>query len=31
VLIPAVPAFVVGRDEERGEITIRPIPGLIDG
>ena len=31
VLIPAVPAFVVGRDEERGEITIHPIPGLIDG
>lgn len=31
VLIPAVPAFVVGRDEERGELTIRPIPGLIDG
>ncbi len=31
VLIPAVPAFVVGRDEERGEMTIRPIPGLIDG
>jgi 16S rRNA processing protein RimM len=31
VLVPAVPAFVVARDEERGEITIRPIPGLIDG
>lgn len=31
VLIPAVPAFVVGRDDERGEMTIRPIPGLIDG
>jgi 16S rRNA processing protein RimM len=31
VLIPAVPAFVVARDEERGEMTIRPIPGLIDG
>jgi 16S rRNA processing protein RimM len=31
VLIPAVPAFVVGRDEEKGEMTIRPIPGLIDG
>lgn len=31
VLIPAVPAFVVGRDEARGEITIKPIPGLIDG
>jgi 16S rRNA processing protein RimM len=31
VLIPAVPAFVVGRDDERGEMTIRPIPGLLDG
>lgn len=31
VLIPAVPAFVVNRDEDKGEITIRPIPGLIDG
>ena len=31
VLIPAVPAFVVSRDEERGQITIRPIPGLLDG
>ncbi len=31
VLIPAVPAFVVARDEEKGEMTIRPIPGLIDG
>jgi len=30
VLIPAVPEFVVGRDEETGEITIRTIPGLID-
>jgi 16S rRNA processing protein RimM len=31
VLIPAVPAFVVKRDDERGEMTIRPIPGLLDG
>jgi hypothetical protein len=31
VLIPAVPAFVVARDEEKGEITIKPIPGLLDG
>lgn len=31
VLIPAVPAFIVARDRERGEITIRTIPGLIDG
>jgi 16S rRNA processing protein RimM len=31
VLIPAIPEFVVGRDAERGEITVRPIPGLIDG
>jgi len=31
VLIPAVPEFVVGRDTERGVMTIRPIPGLIDG
>jgi 16S rRNA processing protein RimM len=30
VLIPAVEPFIVGRDEERGEIVIRPIPGLID-
>jgi 16S rRNA processing protein RimM len=30
VLIPAVPEFVVGRDDEAGEITIRTIPGLID-
>lgn len=30
VLIPAVPEFVVGRDREKGEITIRTIPGLID-
>jgi 16S rRNA processing protein RimM len=31
VLIPGVPQFVVGRDEERGTMTIRPIPGLLDG
>ncbi|HEX5132745.1 MAG TPA: ribosome maturation factor RimM [Candidatus Krumholzibacteria bacterium] len=31
VLIPAVDAFVIKRDEENGEMTIRPIPGLIDG
>jgi len=31
VLIPAVPAFIVARDRERGEITVRPIPGLLDG
>lgn len=29
-LIPAVPAFVVSRDEEKREIVIRVIPGLID-
>jgi len=29
VLIPAVPAFIVARDSERGEMTVRPIPGLI--
>jgi len=31
VLIPAVDAFVVGRDAARRTITIRPIPGLLDG
>lgn len=31
VLIPAVDAFVIGRNFERGEMTIRPIPGLLDG
>jgi 16S rRNA processing protein RimM len=31
VLIPAVPAFIVGRDMDRREITVRPIPGLLDG
>lgn len=30
-LIPAVPEFIVEHDGEDGEITIRPIPGLIDG
>ncbi|MCH7549351.1 MAG: 16S rRNA processing protein RimM [Candidatus Krumholzibacteriota bacterium] len=30
VLIPVVPQFVIGRDDSTGEITIRPIPGLID-
>lgn len=29
-LIPAVPAFVVSRDESKREIVIRVIPGLID-
>jgi 16S rRNA processing protein RimM len=31
VLIPAVDAFVIARNFERGEMTIRPIPGLLDG
>jgi 16S rRNA processing protein RimM len=31
VMIPAVPEFVVARDDEAGVITIRPIPGLLDG
>ena len=31
VLIPAVDAFIIARDFERGEITVRPIPGLLDG
>ena len=30
VLVPAVDEFLVARDEETGDITIRPIPGLID-
>jgi 16S rRNA processing protein RimM len=30
-LIPAVPAFVVSRDETKQEIVIRVIPGLLDG
>jgi len=29
VLIPAVPAFIVDRNEETGELTVRPIPGLL--
>jgi 16S rRNA processing protein RimM len=29
-LIPAVPAFIVSRDDTRQEIVIRVIPGLID-
>ena len=31
VLIPAVDAFVVDRNYDDGEMTIRPIPGLLDG
>lgn len=31
VLIPAVDAFVIARDFDAGEMTIRPIPGLLDG
>jgi 16S rRNA processing protein RimM len=31
VLIPAVDAFVIARDFEVGEMTVRPIPGLLDG
>jgi 16S rRNA processing protein RimM len=31
VLIPAVSAFIVARDRERGVLTVRPIPGLLDG
>ncbi len=30
VLIPAVEAFVVARDDPDGPIVVRPIPGLID-
>jgi hypothetical protein len=30
VMIPAVPEFVVARDNETGVITIRPIPGLLE-
>ena len=29
-LIPAVPAFIVSRDEEKKEIVIRVIPGLLE-
>ncbi|MGD8412744.1 MAG: ribosome maturation factor RimM [Candidatus Latescibacterota bacterium] len=31
VMIPAVPEFVISKDDEAGVITIRPIPGLLDG
>lgn len=30
VLIPVVDEFIVGRDYERGVITVRPIPGLVE-
>jgi 16S rRNA processing protein RimM len=30
VMIPAVSEFVIAKDEDAGEITIRPIPGLLD-
>lgn len=30
VLIPAVPEFIIDRNEDNGEITIRTIPGLLD-
>ncbi len=29
-LIPAIPEFIVSRDDEDGVLTLRPIPGLID-
>ena len=31
VLIPAVDAFIIARDFDEGEMTVRPIPGLLDG
>ena len=31
VMIPAVPEFIVKKDEQAGEIVIRPIDGLLDG
>jgi 16S rRNA processing protein RimM len=31
VLIPAVDAFIIARDFEADEMTVRPIPGLLDG
>jgi|GEM_PF-602102 len=31
VLVPSVPEFIVSRDDAERIITIRPIPGLIDG
>ena len=30
VLIPAVDAFIIARNFESGEMTVRPIPGLLD-
>jgi 16S rRNA processing protein RimM len=30
VLIPAVDAFIVARNFDAGEMTVRPIPGLLD-
>ena len=30
-LVPAVPEFIVAVDEASGVITIRPMPGLLDG
>lgn len=30
LLIPEVPEFIVARDAENGEVTVRPIPGLLD-
>ena len=29
-MVPAVPEFVVGRDDKAGVVTIRPIPGLLN-
>ena len=31
VLIPAVDAFIIARNFDEGEMTVRPIPGLLDG
>ena len=31
VMIPAVPEFIVSKDEQAGEIVIRTIEGLLDG
>ena len=31
VLIPAVDAFIVERNFDEGEMTVRPIPGLLEG
>lgn len=30
VLIPAVDAFIIARNFDEGEMTVRPIPGLLD-